>query len=136
MAIRFLIVDDSAVFRASLRTALEEHADWKVCGEAANGVESVKQNRLLTPHVIIMDMSMPYVTGIEAACEILREFPKVPILLVTLYLTRQLESEAGKRGIRATVSKTAMHHLVGKIETILRDGEFAASQTGESHSSG
>jgi DNA-binding NarL/FixJ family response regulator len=127
MTIRFLIVDDSAIFRAGLRSLLEAHVDWEICGEAADGLESIKQTRWLTPHFIIMDMSMPRMSGIEAAREILKEFPKVPILLLTLYLTRQLEEEARNHGIRATVSKTAMGHLVGSIETILGDGELAVS---------
>ncbi len=120
--IRILIVDDSAIFREGLRAMLEAHTDWEVCGEAMNGVEGVQKNRLLKPHLIIMDLSMPQMSGIEAAAEILKEFPKVPILLLTLYLTPQLTQEARKVGIRATLSKTATNHLVGGIDAVLRDG--------------
>ena len=87
VVILILIVDDSAIFREGLRAMLEAHTDWEVCGEAMNGVEGVQKNRLLKPHLIIMDLSMPQMSGIEAAAEILKEFPKVPILLLTLYLT-------------------------------------------------
>ena len=59
MSIRILIVDDSAAFRKGLRELLEEHADWEVCGEAVDGVEGVEKNRLLKPHVIIMDRRCP-----------------------------------------------------------------------------
>lgn len=75
MAIRILIVDDSATFREGLRSMLEEHVDRQLYGEADDGVDAVKKNRLLTPHVIVMDLSMPYMTGIEAAYEIFKEFP-------------------------------------------------------------
>jgi len=124
VVIRILIVDDSAIFREGLRAMLEAQTDWEVCGEAMNGVEGVQKNRLLKPHLIIMDLSMPQMSGIEAAAEILKEFPKVPILLLTLYLTPQLTQEARKVGIRATLSKTATNHLVGGIDAVLRDAVF------------
>lgn len=120
MAIRILIVDDSAAFRGGLRELLEAHADWEVCGEAADGIEGVEKNRLLKPHVIIMDQSMPRMSGIEAAEEILKESSDVSILLLTLYLTNQLAQEARKIGIRATFSKTATGQLVGGIDALLR----------------
>jgi len=129
VVIRILIVDDSAIFREGLRAMLEAHTDWEVCGEAMNGVEGVQKNRLLKPHLIIMDLSMPQMSGIEAAAEILKEFPKVPILLLTLYLTPQLTQEARKVGIRATLSKTATNHLVGGIDAVLRNEEFQLELT-------
>lgn len=126
MAIRILIVDDSAVFREGLRTLLEEHADWQVCGEAENGIEAIKKNRLLAPQLILMDLSMPRMSGIEAAHEIFKEFPKVPILLLTLYLTHQLAEKARAAGIRSTLSKIDTPHLVGEIEAILKTGDLAS----------
>jgi len=78
----------------------------------------------ISSFLIIMDLSMPRMSGIEAAVEILKEFPKVPILLLTLHLTRQLSEEARNVGIRATLSKTATHHLVDGIEATLRGEEF------------
>lgn len=101
MAVRILIVDDSAIFRQGLRAMLEEQVDWEVCGEAVDGFEAVQKNRDLTPHLIIVDLSMPRMTGVEAACQILAEFPKVPIVVLTLYLTSQLAADARKIGIRA-----------------------------------
>lgn len=124
MVVRILIVDDSSIFREGLRTMLETHAEWEVCGEAVDGIEAVKKTRLLTPHLVVMDLSMPYMTGIEAAYEIFKEFPDLPIFLLTLYLTHQLVEEARNTGIRATLSKTAMNHLVGGIEALLRGEEF------------
>lgn len=123
MAIRILIVDDSAIFREGLRTMLEEHDDWQVCGEAKNGVEAIQKNRLLIPQLILMDLSMPCMSGIEAAHEIFKESPKIPILLLTLYLTHQLAEQARDAGIRETVSKTDMSNLVDKIETILQTSD-------------
>lgn len=119
MPVKILIVDDSAVFREGLRSMLERHGDWQVCGEAQNGVGAVENNRLLAPHLIVMDFSMPSMTGLEAAREIFKESPRVTILLLTLYLTHQLADTARDSGIRATLSKTHPH-LISEIEAILR----------------
>ena len=119
MAIRILIVDDSAVFRQGLRTMLEPRVDWEICGEAADGLEGIEQNRLLIPNLILMDLSMPRMTGLESAAAILKEFPKVPIVLLTLYVTKQLAQAARNAGIRATISKTRMHDLAGGIDEAL-----------------
>lgn len=116
MAIRILIIDDSAAFREGLRPLLEAHADCEVCGEAADGLEGIEKNRLLKPDVIIMDQSMPRMSGIEAAQEILKGFPKVSILLLTLYWTKQLAEEASKIGVRATFSKTETGQLLSSID--------------------
>lgn len=123
MAARILIVDDNATFRSVLRAMLEKHPHWQV-SEAADGAESVKQNRLLAPHLIIMDMAMPYMTGIQAACEILEEYPSTPIVLLTFHFTDQLAAEACRHGIRATLSKAAIQQLVPTVESLLRGEEF------------
>ena len=124
MTVRILIVDDSAIFREGLCATLEANADWEVCGEAVDGIEGIQKNRLLSPDLILMDLSMPRMSGIEAASQILREVPNVRILLLTLFLTHPLAQEARKIGIRATVSKAAMHHLVSGINAVLRGEEF------------
>jgi two-component system, response regulator PdtaR len=127
MATRILIVDDSAIIRRDLRETLEAEVGWRVCGEAVDGLDAIEKNRLLTPHLIVMDLSMPRKTGIEAASEILREFPRVPILLLTLYNTPQLAEHARAVGIRATLSKTAMHRLVSDIKDLLASDNSAAA---------
>jgi two-component system, NarL family, response regulator LiaR len=127
MAVRILIVDDSAIFRQGLRTILEEQRDGAVCGVAVDGVEAVQQNRDLRPNLIIMDFSMPRMSGLDAARQILAEFPNVPILMVTLYLTRQLEEDARKVGIRETLSKTALSRLVRTIRQLLEGQSSAAN---------
>lgn len=120
---RILIVDDNKMFRSALRAELELHPDWQV-SEAVDGAESIKQTRSLAPHLIIMDMSMPYVTGIQAACEILKEYPKIPIVLRTFHFTDQIVEEAHRHGIRATLSNAAMHHVVPTVESLLRGEGF------------
>ena len=126
VAVRILIVDDSTLFRQGVRGMLEANLDWEVCGEAVDGLDGVAQNRLLAPHLIIMDLCMPRMAGIEAASQILKEFPNVPILMLALYVTRQLVEAAQNVGIRATVAKTAMHDLAKGIRALLRGEVFAA----------
>jgi NarL family two-component system response regulator LiaR len=119
MGVRILIVDDSEVFRGGLRTMVEAQTDWEVCGEAADGVQAIQKTRQLAPDLIIIDLVMPRMSGIDAAIEILKEFPGVPIVLLTLYLTSQLIEQAGNIGIRATVSKTTMDCLTDAIHAAL-----------------
>ena len=111
------------MFRSSLRAMLEEHSSWQV-SEAVDGAESVKQARLVAPHLIIMDMSMPYMTGIQAACEILKENPKIPIILLTFHFTEHLGEISRRYGIRVALSKTDAHYLLPAIESLLRGEEF------------
>ena len=117
--LRILIVDDSAIFRRSLRTLLESRAGWEICGEAFDGAEGVKKNRLLSPQLILMDLSMPLMNGLESSAAILKEFPKALIMLLTLHASQQLAEAARKIGIRATISKTAVHVLAGDIDKVL-----------------
>lgn len=120
---RILIVDDNAMFRNALRDTLEMHPDWLV-SEAVDGADGVKETQFVAPHLIIMDMSMPYMTGIQAACEILKDHPKIPIVLLTSHFTNQLAEEARRYGFRATLSKTDIPQLVPAVESLLRGEDF------------
>lgn len=126
VAVRILIVDDSEIFREGLRTMIEAQESWEVCGEAVDGLDAIQKTRQLRPDLIVMDLSMPRMAGIEATREIRKEFPRVPILLLTLYLTRQLAQDARDVGIRATVSKAKMDRLLDGIHAMLRDEDFHA----------
>ena len=126
MSVRILIVDDNAPIRAGLRLVLERHVDWEVCGEAANGIEAIERYRQLGPDLMIVDVSMPVMNGLDASVEILKFSPKIRILLYTSYLTPQLIEIAHKSGIRGTVSKDAMHLVVPGLEALLRGEEFSS----------
>ena len=126
MNVRILIVDDNATVRDGLRLVLQEHAGWEVCGEAEDGIEAIKKYRQLRPDLLVVDVSMPRMNGLDAAREILKLSPKILILLYTSYLTDQLIEAAHKAGIRGTVSKNATHLLVGGLETLLRGEEFSS----------
>lgn len=125
MSIRILVVDDSATIRDGLRYMLENHADWEVCGEAADGIEAIEKYRQLTPDLLVVDVSMPRLNGLEASRELLKISPKILILLCTSFLTAQLIEQAHNAGIRGTVSKDAMHLVVLGLEALLRGEEFS-----------
>lgn len=82
--IRILIADDHAIVRDGLRMILETHGEMKVVGETADGLEAVKQAGTLRPDIIIMDISMPNLNGIEATRRILTDHPKIRIVILSM----------------------------------------------------
>ena len=127
MTVRILIVDDSAAMRHGVRYLLETHDDWEVCGEAADGAEAIEKYRELRPDLLVVDMSMPVMNGLDASLQILELSPKILILLYTSFLTRELIETAHHSGIRGTVSKDYTELLVVGIEALLRGEEFSGS---------
>ena len=124
MNVRILVVDDNAKVRDGIRILLREHADWEVCGEAADGLEAIEKYRQLRPDLLIVDVSMPRMNGFDASREILKLSPEILILLYTSFLTAQLIDVAHKAGIRGTVSKHDMHLVVVGLEALLRGEEY------------
>jgi CheY-like chemotaxis protein len=82
--LQILVADDHELIRAGLKTQLEEHADWKVCGEADDGRAAVELAGKLKPDVVVLDISMPELNGIEAARQIRKACPKTEILILTM----------------------------------------------------
>jgi DNA-binding NarL/FixJ family response regulator len=120
--VRLLIVDDHAEVRKAIRRLVTVE-NWEVCGEAGDGDGAIQAARQLKPDVIIMDLFMPGMTGIQAAAEIRKEFPAMLIMLVTT-LDARIEEAARKVGIRGTVSKMATDQIVRGIQAMLRGEEF------------
>jgi DNA-binding NarL/FixJ family response regulator len=90
----------------SVRSFVERHTEWQVCGEAENGSVAVEMVRESAPHVVLMDLSMPVMNGLDAAREIRRVAPDVPVVLFTLHSSPQLTEEARRIGIQAVLSKS------------------------------
>ena len=124
METRILIVDDSPLVRQRLRDLLQQHPHWQVCGEAANGQEAIARARELSPDIIVLDFLMPGMNGMQAAREIGKLIPDVPILMFTTYLSRQLVEEARNVGIRGAVAKSDARHVVDGLEALLRNESF------------
>ncbi len=117
---RILIVDDSAVLRKTLREFLEQQDGWEVCGEAADGREGIEKAQQLKPDVIVLDLSMPVMNGLEAARELTRLLPSVPLLMWTSFEIPYLKREALSAGVRTVVSKSEpLGDLVSSIQALL-----------------
>jgi DNA-binding NarL/FixJ family response regulator len=114
-----LIVDDNALLRQILRTCLEHDPQWKVCGEAENGKQAVERVAELKPDVVLLDLQMPVMNGLEAARQIKTVAPNTVMLMFTMYSSPALLREAQSAGIRDVVSKT--EHLVERLLPALRE---------------
>ena len=100
-----LIADDQEVIRRILCLLFASQSDFEVCGEAENGQEAVEMAQLLHPDLIMLDLSMPVMNGIEAACELKRLMPMTPIIAFSEFSDVFSEPEARTTGITALVSK-------------------------------
>jgi DNA-binding NarL/FixJ family response regulator len=118
--VRILVVDDNPSVRRYLRGILEQCTNWKVCDEARNGQEAVDRFRQIRPDVIVLDFQMPEMNGLEAARIIHRISPETPILILTLYLSKQLSAEARKAGARGACAKTDISSVVNGVGALLR----------------
>ena len=105
--IRVLLADDHTLFRKGVRTLLEQMNDLEVVGEAASGGEVVDQARELVPDVVLMDIKMPEITGIEATQQILQENPHIGIILVTMFDDQESVFSGMRAGARGYVLKEA-----------------------------
>src|SRR6185369_16823862 len=83
--LRILIVDDSDIFRESLREFLENHDGVEIVGNAKNGLEAIDLARLTAPDIIFMDINMPRMNGVDAAIAIKRDFPEIKVYFVTVH---------------------------------------------------
>lgn len=122
--VRILLVDDSQLMRRCLRTLLEQQGSWEICGEASNGQEAVEKAQQAAPDVIVLDFQMPKMNGLDAAREIRRRSPDVPILMVTLHMSPQLEDQAKKIGIRGACDKGNINCVVEGVDALLHHGTY------------
>jgi DNA-binding NarL/FixJ family response regulator len=125
---RILIADDSEVVRRGIRQLLGQHDGWEVCGEAADGQETIAKVRQLVPDVVVLDFAMPVMNGIEVARKIREERPNIAIVLCSMYFDRQLASLARNVGITSVLSKSNVGQVIKGVEAGLRGESFTESQ--------
>jgi DNA-binding NarL/FixJ family response regulator len=123
---RILIVDDSPLVRQRLRDMLQQHSQWMVCGEAANGRDALEKAQATNPDVIVLDFLMPGMDGLQTAREIGKLLPSIPILMFTMHLSRQLVEEARNVGIRGAVAKSDAGRIIEGVEALLRHEAYFA----------
>jgi DNA-binding NarL/FixJ family response regulator len=117
---RVLLTDDGDAVRDVIRIYLEKRG-LQVCGEAADGVEAIEKAKALKPDVIILDLAMPRMNGMEAAAVLSRIMPTVPIVLLTIYGDFVGASLAAVSGIQAVISKTdGLDKLATCVQSLLQ----------------
>lgn len=120
MSTTILLVDDHRIVREGLRTLLGQQADLEVVGEAADGREAVTQARLLKPEVIVMDIAMPELNGVEATRLILAELPTARVVALSMYADRRFVAEILRAGALGYVLKDgAFEELALAIRTVM-----------------
>lgn len=119
MAIRILIVDDHGVLRAGLRALLNSEADLEVVGEAVDGSDGLEQAARLQPDVVLLDISMPGMSGIEVTRRLAGQFPEIRILLLTIHEDTSLLREAIQAGAAGYILKRAVENeLIDAIRAV------------------
>jgi DNA-binding NarL/FixJ family response regulator len=125
MAVRILIVDDHPVVRHGLKVLLGEHPGWEVIGEASDGVEAVDKAVTLDPDVIVLDVTMPRMNGLEACRRIRQRDPNCEILVITQYDSQQMMREALACGARGYIVKSnAARDLLAAVEAVSQHRSF------------
>ena len=130
--LQILIADDHELVRKGLRTVLENHPGWKVCGEAINGRQAVELARQLGPDVIVLDVTMPELNGLEATRRILKAAPKAEVLILTMHESEKLVSEVLAAGARGYILKSDTSHLlVSAVESLAQHQVFFSGKVSE-----
>jgi DNA-binding NarL/FixJ family response regulator len=123
--VRILVADDHEVMRLGMRNLLEAQPHWEVCAEASNGKEAVVMTDECHPDVVILDITMPTMNGLEAADHIAAGHPEVPIILFSLHLAGDMMNTLRCPTIKGAVSKSeAGRDLVDAVQTVLDGGTF------------
>jgi len=129
---RILIVDDHAVVRRGVRALLEMQKGWEVVGEAQTGREGVDLARRLRPDIVVLDVSLPELNGLDAARQIRRESPQSEILVLTMHHSEELARDVLQAGARGYVLKSdADENLIAAVESLRRHEPFLTSKVTE-----
>lgn len=133
MSKKILIADDNALVRKLLRIMLESQKGWQICAEATNGSDAILKAQESRPDAVILDFAMPLLDGLDAAREITRALPSVPILLFTLYDSPEMTLAAKEAGVSRVLPKTASGlPLIQAVRDLLAAGSENARPEGHS----
>src|SRR5438876_495767 len=132
LPLRILIADDHDVMREGTRAVIERQPGWEVCGIAATGREALEQALRLEPNVVVMDMAMPELNGLDAAIQIRRRLPGTEILIFTAHETENLIHEVFEAGVKSFLHKSEAHtYLVQAIESLAQHKRFFTDKVSE-----
>jgi DNA-binding NarL/FixJ family response regulator len=129
---RIFIADDHEVVRRGIRSLLEEHVGWEVCGEARDGRDAVAKVVELKPDLVLLDVGMPGLNGLDAARQILTAMPGTRILILTVHESEEVIREVLEVGARGFLLKSdAARDLVAAVEALQRRTTFFTSSVAE-----
>jgi len=130
--LRIVIVDDHAVVRRGVRALLESQPGWEVIAEATTGREAVELVRRLHPDVIVMDISLPELNGLEATRQIAKESPDTEVLVLTMHHSEQLARDVLQAGARGYLLKSdADQSLIAAVDSLRQHKPFLTSTVTE-----
>jgi DNA-binding NarL/FixJ family response regulator len=130
--LRILVADDHDLMRRGIKTLLESHAGWEVCGEAKTGREAVDKVEELKPDIIILDISMPDLNGVEAARRIRKTSAGTEVLILSMHYSDQLIREIVDAGVRGYIMKSdSDRDLIIAVETLAKHKPFFTSHATE-----
>ena len=124
MALRILIVDDEKAVRSALGRLLATRKEWLVVGEAADGAEAIGLARKLRPDIVIMDITMSDVNGLEATPQIKKALPAAEVLIFTQHDSTQMIQQAQNAGASGYLLKSQAHWLVTAVEAMSQHKPF------------
>ena len=130
--LRIIIVDDHAVVRRGVRALLESQPGWEVAGEAVTGREAVDLAKRLCPNIVVMDLSLPELNGLDAARQILKDSPRTEVLVLTMHHSEELVRNVLQAGARGYVLKSdADASLIAAVESLRDHKPFLTSTVTE-----
>ena len=126
---RILIADDHGIVRRGVRSLLGDRGDWEICGEVANGQEAVAEAQRLRPDMVLLDITMPGMNGLEATRAILKEVPGTKVMILTMHESEQVVREVLDAGAHGYILKSdADTDLVNALEAVRQGHPFFASK--------
>jgi len=127
-----LLVDDHKIMRDGIKTILERTPDFRVVGEAESGSDAVSLSRRLHPDVVVMDIGLPGMNGIEATTEVLRHCPATKVMMLSMYDDENSVVAAFRSGARAFLLKKASSgDLLDALRTVSKGGSYLSSQVSD-----
>jgi DNA-binding NarL/FixJ family response regulator len=131
-SLRIVVVDDHAVVRRGVRALLESQPGWEVAAEATTGREAVEVAKRLQPDVVVMDLSLPELNGLDATRQILKESPRTEVLVLTMHHSEELARDVLQAGARGYILKSdADESLIAAVDTLRQHKPFLTAKVTE-----
>ena len=130
--LRIFLADDHELLRSGIRCLLEAEPGWEVCGEASNGREAVEQITQMRPDIVIIDIGMPVLNGLEATRQIVKSSEKTKVIILTVHESHQVVREVLNAGAKGYILKSdASRDLVTAIHALQRNKTFFTSKVAD-----